>query len=97
MKLEIKGHDVTIAAADLPEPMCSDLMVCGGPGDQQGNVDYFISQYEIVHDSLADYLRGYGAWDENDLADEEENLRRIIWIIGGDLAEYGIAELSKDA
>jgi hypothetical protein len=36
---------------------------------------------------VRDELRGYGAWDEEELADDEENLRRIVWIAGCNLRE----------
>jgi hypothetical protein len=36
---------------------------------------------------LADELREYGAWDEEELADHKQNLQRILWIACGDIAE----------
>jgi hypothetical protein len=38
-------------------------------------------------DEVRDELREYGAWDEEELADDEENLRRIVWIAGCNLRE----------
>lgn len=93
--LEIKGHDVLIAAEDLPPNMRDDLIACGGPGEALPAVEYFIDTYTIEHDPLAPYLKGYGAWNDEDLADEAENLRRAVWLIGCDLYERGEAYLSK--
>ncbi len=36
---------------------------------------------------LRDELREYGAWSEEELADHEQNLQRILWIAAGDILE----------
>ena len=36
-----------------------------------------------------DFLRGYGAWDDDQLADHGDNIDRLIWIAGGDIVEQG--------
>lgn len=37
---------------------------------------------------LADELRGYGAWDETELADHAQNLQRLVWLAAGDIVEH---------
>ena len=37
---------------------------------------------------LVDELREYGAWDEAELADHDQNLQRILWLACGDILEY---------
>jgi hypothetical protein len=32
-------------------------------------------------------LKGYGAWDDSQLEDEEENLNRVLWIACGNIVE----------
>ena len=32
-------------------------------------------------------LEEYGAWDENELADDEQNRQRIVWIAAGNIKE----------
>ena len=32
-------------------------------------------------------LREYDAWDDEELRDDEENKRRILWIFGNDIVE----------
>lgn len=34
-------------------------------------------------------LKTYGAWDEQELLDHEENLQRILWLAAGDIADQG--------
>lgn len=36
---------------------------------------------------LARELSGYGAWDETELADHDQNLQRLVWIAAGDIAD----------
>jgi hypothetical protein len=36
---------------------------------------------------LADELREYGAWDETELADHDQNLQRLVWIAAGDIVD----------
>ncbi len=36
---------------------------------------------------IRDELREYGAWNDADLSDAAENLRRILWIAGCDISE----------
>lgn len=41
-------------------------------------------------DKVRDSLREYGAWDDDELADDATNLQRIVWIAACDLnEEYG--------
>jgi len=37
--------------------------------------------------SIRDELREYGAWDDDELADDADNQQRIIWIAGGDIRD----------
>lgn len=36
---------------------------------------------------VSDELSEYGAWDDDELADHEENLKRLLWIAGNDINE----------
>lgn len=38
-------------------------------------------------EALRDELREYGAWDAADLADDDENRSRMLWLACGDIAE----------
>ena len=37
--------------------------------------------------TVADELREYGAWDDEELADHDENLSRVLWLACGDIVE----------
>jgi hypothetical protein len=36
---------------------------------------------------VAKELKGYGAWDDEELADHDENMLRLLWIAAGDIKE----------
>ena len=36
---------------------------------------------------VVDELREYGAWDDKELSDHDENLSRLLWIACGDIVE----------
>jgi hypothetical protein len=36
---------------------------------------------------LAEELKEYGAWDAEELADHDQNIQRLLWIAGNDVAE----------
>lgn len=41
----------------------------------------------IGADAIRDELNGYGAWDDEELADDAANRARIVWIAGGNISE----------
>lgn len=45
---------------------------------------------KINPETLANELREYGAWDENDLSNHKDNLSLILWIACGDIMERNI-------
>ena len=36
---------------------------------------------------VRDVLREYGAWDDDELSDHDDNLDRLLWIACGDIVE----------
>lgn len=38
-------------------------------------------------ETLKAHLREYGAWDEDELLDHEQNLQRLLWLACGDINE----------
>ena len=42
---------------------------------------------EIDKDVLANVLSEYGAWDDEQLKDHDENIQRLVWIAGCDIDE----------
>jgi hypothetical protein len=42
---------------------------------------------KIGPDKIREELSEYGAWDADDLSDDDENRARILWIAGGNIRE----------
>ena len=42
---------------------------------------------KICPTELVNELSGYGAWDEHELTDHDQNLSRLLWIACGDIVD----------
>lgn len=42
---------------------------------------------ELKPELVAECLREYGAWDDDELADHQANLNRLLWVATNDIAE----------
>lgn len=68
----------------------SDLRDCAEPGQEaSGAVAYVMREYVVTGDAEAvrACLKGYGAWEDDELGDHETNLGRMVWLLGGNLRE----------
>ena len=91
--LHYAGQDWTVTADELSPQQLEDMRDCGGAGDASEAVDYVMRVYTVTGDEsdCRAMLAGCGAWDESELADHDENLRRLVWLTGCDLRETGEA------
>lgn len=49
---------------------------------------YVKKQLDLLNpEQLAKELNDYGAWDDEELKDHKANLKRWVWISGGDIVE----------
>jgi hypothetical protein len=39
---------------------------------------------------VAECLKEYGAWDDEELADHQQNLQRLLWVAACDIAEENV-------
>lgn len=76
------------------------------PGDAAEAVDYWIpriTRYEWGEDHtwaptperIRNELREYGAWDDNELADDAANWRRIVWLAACNINEDDAPDCSE--
>tara|TARA_B100001250_G_scaffold25719_1_gene21294 strand:- start:866 stop:1150 length:285 start_codon:yes stop_codon:yes gene_type:complete len=63
----------------LPPECIAD---CSGSGDATEAVEYWVKHLEFngPKDLFKEYLDGFGAWDDDQLKDHEENKMRVLWI-----------------
>ena len=87
--LHFSGSDMFIAADELDAALLADLLDCSAPGSADEAVAYVLSAYTVTGDpaDCRAMLKGYGAWDDEELADHDENLARLVWLTGCGLAE----------
>jgi hypothetical protein len=43
--------------------------------------------YKLKPDVVVRVLKDYGAWDDDDLSNHDDNLDRLLWIACGDIVE----------
>jgi hypothetical protein len=71
----------------LPQAAIDD---CSTPGqDATASVKYWVHRlaFDAPADLTREYLAGYGCWDDDELADHDVNIQRLLWIICGNLRE----------
>jgi len=71
-----------------------DAELLSGSGDQSHNAQmvmqkpYVKKQLDALQpENLAKELNEYGAWDDDELKDHQENLMRWVWLSAGDIIE----------
>lgn len=94
--LHFAGADWTLEADEVAPGLLSDLEDCGASGDVSEAVAYVRRCYVVTGDpaDCAAYLRGYGAWEDDELADHDTNLDRLVWLAGCSLHEGEAAYFS---
>lgn len=95
--LYFTGKDWCVSADQLCPKFYVDLIDCGKPGDAEEAVRYVLSHYDVDGDPTycRQYLRVMGAWDDEELADHGENVKRLVWLTGGSLYEGQEAHFSS--
>lgn len=71
---------------EMPEQAVRD---CSHQGACDEDVAYWADKLKIdvAPEAIRQELKEYGAWNEEELSNEQDNLERIIWIAAGDIQE----------
>ena len=91
---------------ELPIPVAVALDCSQGGKDATDDVDYAL-RYTPAGDAvdaldpdlIREELRGYGAWDDEELADDEANRARLLWIAACDVREelfHALSDMGAD-
>lgn len=78
---EIQMTRVEALSASHPGPCDDDVAALVSKPAIRRQLD------RIGADAIRAELKGYGAWDETELADDEQNRHRIIWLAAGNIAD----------
>ncbi len=69
------------------------VTACHHPGDCLDDVKHWAPLIErpatITPEALADELRNYGDWNDAELADDNDNWLRLIWLAAGNIQDEG--------
>lgn len=80
------GNDLRLTKRDANQ--CTHPGPCDNDVKQIMQNPYVIKQLKTLDPAqLAKELKEFGAWDEKQLSDHNENLIRWIWISAGDIIE----------
>lgn len=89
--IHFAGTDFYIVETELSTALKQALLDCGRSGPADGAVEHVMAEFAITgdEDDCRNYLKGYGAWDDAELADHHKNLERLVWLTGCSLHEQG--------
>ena len=88
--LHFAGSDFCLDGDELDNDLLDALLDCGTPGQAaDDSVAHVLETFTVSGDVLdcAAYLKGYGAWTAEELANHETNLERLVWLAGCSLRE----------
>lgn len=83
---------VVYEIGDIPEHLREIFLGAAHQGQCDEDVEEASKHFEVDDPAgVRDYLQQFGAWDDAQLEDDEMNLRRVIWLMSGDIQEQGTA------
>ena len=67
------------------------VLDCSHAGDCGDDVAFWVSKlgFDCPADEARSYLKGFGTWDDGELADHAANVRRVFWLFCGEIRERG--------
>lgn len=82
----MKTADFNRFSVHLPDQCVAD---CSHQGACDDDVEHWMKlvQLDISPDKLKAELKEYGAWEDLELDNHEDNIRRIIWLAAGNIQE----------
>jgi hypothetical protein len=88
--LHFAGSDFCLDGDEISADLLDALLDCATPGQAaDDSVAYVLETFTVsgdVWDCVA-YLKGYGAWNAEELANHDGNLERLVWLTGCALRE----------
>ena len=73
----------------LDKYLLEDLVLLSRPGDQHDSVKWFVEHYGVTADKdiAVDILETWGAWDNGELGNHDENVIRLVWLLAGQIQD----------
>lgn len=81
--IDVTGYSLRVT---LPGACIDD---CSGSGDVSEAVAFWVRRlgFDAPEAGTREYLKGFGAWDDDQLGDHATNVERLLWSIACDLHE----------
>lgn len=78
----------------LDEALLENLVDLASPGDRYYNTKWFVEHYGVTadRDIAVDLLEPYGAWENDELTDHDENVIRLVWLLAGWIKDEQLAD-----
>lgn len=77
---------------EIPLEFQTAFLSCSHSGPCDSDVENAKQFFAVDNPAkLRTYLKEFGAWDESELADDDANLGRILWIMAGEIKENSVA------
>ena len=77
---------------DIPLEYQEAFLACSHSGQCDQDVEHAKQFFAVDNpDKLREYLKEFGAWDQDELKDDNANLGRILWIMAGEIKENSVA------
>ena len=86
-KMLVCGHEYD--KRTFPAAMVADCTAPGQDADPMIRRWLRTKPFDADPDKARAYLKGFGAWDEEELQDHEANIRRLVWLACCDISEQG--------
>lgn len=90
--IRFEGADFSLYLEDLSPELLEALKECGvGGRSADPYVKEVMENFDISGDKedCRKYLEGYGAWEDAELENHQENLTRLVWLTGSSIIEEG--------
>ena len=77
----------------IPQECVDD---CSHSGQCINDVEYWVKKlgFDFNKEQGIDYLKAYGAWDDEQLLNHNDNKERVLWLACGDISDnqefYGL-------
>lgn len=89
-RLVVSGSDYSMYKDEVTDELWQALENCSYEGVCDDDCEAFIQAFQIEFtdkETAADYLRPFGAWNEDELQNEDENLLRFVWCLAASNAD----------
>lgn len=75
----------------IAEPPADCVADCSSQGSVDEAVEYWVEELAFEGPAwlIREHLSGYEAWDDRQLCDHQENLRRLLWLWCCSIRESG--------